>query len=168
LAKGGEALPAVDARVWTQDWGVHLQGFGDGSNVIKCLGAYVCRTAIGDSRILAIDETHVTFRWKDRANGNASRTEKITGVEFTERYLRHVLPVGLRAIRRYGYCHPAAKAKRERVAFQTGRPLVIGPTERPTPPPPPLCPCCGGEMRPVLRIPAWWNPGCAPPHARAV
>src|SRR5690606_27542043 len=29
---------------------------------------------------------------------------------------------GLRAVRYHGDCHPAAKAKRERVAFHTGRP----------------------------------------------
>jgi len=37
--------PAIPAAVWRRDWGVHLQAFGDGKNVIKYLGAYVCRTA---------------------------------------------------------------------------------------------------------------------------
>ena len=151
-------LPAIDPAVWSKDWGVDLQPFGSGENIIKYLGRYVCRTAIGDSRILSITDTHVSFRWKDRANGNAVRTDTIEGGEFAGRYLRHVLPCGLRAVRYYGYCHPAAKAKRERIAFHTGRPLLIGAATRAPEKAPRLaaCPCCGGTMRPLLRLlPAW-------------
>jgi hypothetical protein len=39
----------------------------------------------------------------------------LTGSEFVCHYLRHVLPSGLRSIRYYGFCHPAAKAKRQRI-----------------------------------------------------
>lgn len=41
-------LPAIDDAVWQKDWGVHLQPFGSGENIIKYLGRYVCRTAIGE------------------------------------------------------------------------------------------------------------------------
>jgi hypothetical protein len=57
----------------------------------------------------------------------------MAGVEFVARYLRHVLPIGLRAIRRYGYGHPAAKATRERIAFHTGVNLILGQPETPPP-----------------------------------
>ena len=157
-------LPAIDPAVWMKDWGVHLKSFGDGKRAIQYLGAYVCRTAISDARILAITEASVTFTWKDRAHGNARRVETLSGAEFVKRYLRHVLPLSMRAIRRYGFCHPAAKEKRERIAFHTGVPLLIGPAD---PPPPPkrgsLCPCCGAQMLPLLRVPASWNSGRAPP-----
>lgn len=39
--------------------------------------------------------THVSFRWNDRARGDARRTETLEGGEFVARYLRHVLPRGL-------------------------------------------------------------------------
>jgi len=158
-------FPAIDAAVWDKDWGVHLQPFGSGESAIKYLGAYVCRTAIGDSRIVGIYGDNVTFRWKDRAHGNAPRTDTIPGVEFVARYLRHVLPRGMRAIRHYGYCHPAAKLKRERVAVHTGRPLLIGAFE-PTPPKPASarkCPCCGAPMLRIMTIPAPWQSSRAPP-----
>lgn len=155
--------PGVDPAVWKKDWGVHLQSFGDGGRAIQYLGAYVCRTAIGDSRILAVDETGVTFTWKDRAHGNARRVERVSGVEFVKRYLRHVLPTAMRAIRRYGFCHPAARDKRERIAFLTGCPLVLGTVDPPSPKPGPLCPCCGTKMIPLMRLPASWNFGRAPP-----
>ncbi len=158
-------LPAIDPAVWQKDWGVHLQPFGSGENIIKYLGRYVCRTAIGDSRILSITDTHVTFSWRDRANGNAPKTETLTGGEFVNRYLRHVLPRGLRAIRYFGFCHPAAKAKRERIAFHTGRPLHIGALAKPPEKPPHVvtCPCCGEPMKKLLRLLPAWNPGRAPP-----
>lgn len=162
-------LPALDPEIWQKDWGVHLQPFGSGGNIIRYLGRYVCRTAIGGSRIISISDTHVSFRWKDRAHGNASRVETLEGVEFVRRYLRHVLPGGLRAVRHYGFCHPAAKAKRERIAFHTGRPLLIGALALPPPKPPPApyrCPCCGGEMKPIARLLPGWRGGRAPPPER--
>ena len=158
-------LPAIDPSVWTQDWGVHLQPFGSGENIIKYLGRYVCRTAIGDSRIVSMTDTHVSFHWKDRANGNAPRVETIEGMEFVKRYLRHVLPRGMRAVRYFGFCHPAAKAKRERIAFHTGRPLLIGPALVAPEKPPHVvsCPCCGEPMKKLLRLLPAWSPGRAPP-----
>lgn len=157
--------PAIDPAVWQKDWGVHLQAFGSGENIIKYLGRYVCRTAIGDSRIVSVTDTHVSFRWKDRANGDATRIETLEGAEFAKRYLRHVLPRGLRAIRHYGFCHPAAKAKRERIAFHTGRPLLIGAPVAANPKPPHVvsCPCCGGPMKKLLRLLPAWSPSRAPP-----
>lgn len=163
-------LPAIDPSIWEKDWGVHLQPFGSGENVIKYLGSYVCRTAIGDSRILSITDTHVSFRWKDRANGDAQRVETIEGAEFVNRYLRHVLPRGMRAIRYYGFCHPAAKTKRERIAFHTGRPLLVGaPQVKPVKPSHVVaCPCCGEPMVKLLRLlPAWSSSRAPPPEKRS-
>ena len=158
-------LPAIDPLVWLKDWGVDLKPFGSGENIIKYLGAYVCRTAIGDSRIVSLTETHVSFRWKDRAHGDVMRLETLTGGEFVKRYLRHVLPRGLRAVRYHGFCHPAAKAKRERVAFHTGRPLLIGATPLAIKKPPHvvICSCCGEPMKKILRLLPAWHSGRGPP-----
>lgn len=158
-------LPAIDPSIWNKEWGVHIQPFGSGENIIKYLGSYVCRTAIGDSRILSLSDTHVSFRWKDRANGDVQRVETIEGVEFVKRYLRHVLPRGLRAIRYHGFCHPAAKIKRERIAFHTGRPLLVGALEvKPAKPPHTVaCPCCGEPMKKLLRLLPAWGRSRAPP-----
>lgn len=149
----------LDECVWEKDWGVHLQPFGTGASAIKYLGAYVCRGPIGDSRIIGINNDQVSFRWKDRAKGGAPQVESISGVEFVARYLRHVLPMGMRAVRHYGFCHPAAKAKREKIAFLTGRPLLIGgavlPPLKPERPPK-TCPCCGGQLLLVRNIEAPW------------
>lgn len=156
-------LPAVDPAVWVQDWGVHIQPFGDGKRIIQYLGTYVSRTAISDVRILEVTDSTVTFSWKDRRNGDAKRKETLSGVEFTRRFLRHVLPTGLRSIRRYGFCHPAAKRTRQRIAFYSGVPLVLGPEPPPPQRPPLLCLRCGGEMIPLARLLSSWKLGRAPP-----
>lgn len=140
----------VDPTVWRIDWGINIKAFGTGVAAIKYLGAYVCRTAIGDSRIVAADEKSVTFRWKNRAKGDRIETMTLPGVEFVARYLRHVLPRKMHAIRYYGFSHPAAKVKRERIAFHTGMPLLLGaPTvsESDKPASLPSCPCCRKPMK---------------------
>ena len=163
LAATEPRLPAVDDAVWEKDWGVHLQPFGSGGRAIQYLGAYVSRTAIGDSRIAGLTEDTVTFRWKDRANGGVPRTETLPGVEFVRRYLRHVLPRGMKAIRYYGFCHPAAKTKRATLAAATGSALPAAPAEKPAAPAR-LCPCCQKPMVRLLPVaPLWLRTSVTPP-----
>lgn len=142
----------VDPVVWRKDWGVHIQPAGSGTAAVKYLGAYVARSVISDARILAVGERSVTFRWQDRARGR-TETLELTGVEFVRRYLRHVLPAGLRSVRYYGFCHPAAKANRMRVQLDAGMILDFGSTAARTaasdPNTYPRCPKCGGPCRPV-------------------
>jgi hypothetical protein len=147
----------VDPDVWNKDWGVHIQPAGSGASTLKYLGAYVARTAIGDSRMVNVAANSVTFRWKNRSKGNRIEILSLPGVEFVRRYLRHVLPRGLRSIRYYGFCHPAAKAKRLRVQFHSGRVVDFGATPQPHAAPSaaaPKCPRCGGDLRLLLRLTA--------------
>jgi hypothetical protein len=139
----------VDPKVWSIDWGVHIQPAGNGASALKYLSAYVAHTAINDARIQEVTPQSVTFRWKDRADRGRQRTSTVPGVEFVKRYLRHVLPQGLRAIRYYGFCHPAAKANRLRIQLHTGQCLQFGATTTVPPPlaPVPQCPCCHNPMR---------------------
>jgi hypothetical protein len=109
-----------------------------------------CRAAIGDSRIAEVTDTTGSFRWKDCARSGVLRVDPVPGTEFIARYLRHIQPRRLRSILHYGFCFPAARAKREHVALHTGRPLILAepslrpPAERAQPL---ACPCCGGPMQ---------------------
>jgi hypothetical protein len=126
---------------------------------VKYLGAYVARTAIADARIQAVTERGVTFRWRDRADGNRLKALSVSGVEFVRRYLRHVLPVGLRSIRYYGFCHPAAKANRLRIQFLAGMQVdlgAVGPSR-----PPARVPCCAFCQGPLR-----WIPPLLPPYRK--
>ena len=89
----------VDPAVWRLDWGVHVQPCGDGAAAVKYLGAYVAKSAIGDARMVSMDNKTVSFRWKDRSRGDAMKVMTVEGVEFVRRYLRHALPKGMRSIR---------------------------------------------------------------------
>jgi hypothetical protein len=62
------------------------------------------RVAIANSRLLALDEHGVTFRWKDyRAKGKTRhKTMTLTTDELIRRFLLHVLPSGFHRIRHYG------------------------------------------------------------------
>jgi hypothetical protein len=149
----------VDPKVWSKDWGVHIQPAGSGAPAVKYLGAYVARTAINDARMVALADDSVSFRWKDRSDHNRTKTKTLPGVEFVSRYLRHVLPMGLRAIRYYGFCHPTAKANRMRVQLHSGRPVELGSTSKEladlTDNGCPPCPRCGKPTQLLLTLTRW-------------
>ena len=158
----------VDPAVWSLDWGVQIQPVGAGAAALKYLGTYVARTAISDSRILEVTDTAVSFRWQDRQH---DRTEKLTlpGVEFVRRYLRHVLPKGLRSVRYYGFCHPSAKARRLRVQCHAGKAVQLGNTgaAEPAGASLPPCPRCGGPTQLLCSLPPWPpRQRGPPPHRR--
>ena len=60
--------------------------------------------AIANSRLIALDERGVTFRWKDYRDKGKTRhkTMTLTTDEFMRRFLLHVLPSGFHRIRHYG------------------------------------------------------------------
>lgn len=138
----------VDPKVWHLNWGVKIHPFGTGENAVKYLGAYVARSVIADSRILAMTNDSVTFSWKDRRHGRRKDSTTLPGTQFVHRYLRHVLPRGLRAIRYFGFSHPAAKNKRIQIQFQSGRPLALGSEDTASTEKEDLYPCpkCGQPM----------------------
>jgi hypothetical protein len=85
-------------------WVVYAkQAFGSPESVVEYLGRYTHRVAISNARILKVTETHVTFSWCDRENGYQKKTETISGVEFLNRFLDHIVPPYFRRIRHLGF-----------------------------------------------------------------
>ena len=72
--------------------------------VLAYLSRYTHRVAIANSRLLALDEQGVTFKWKDyRAKERVRhKTMTLASDEFMRRFLLHVLPAGFHRIRHYG------------------------------------------------------------------
>lgn len=102
------------SEAWKKEWCSFCKPFGEGREaVLRYLARYVFRIAISNARILTMDETHVTFRYKDNDNGQM-KEERIPGVDFIRRYLLHVLPKGFHKVRYYGLWHPGQRAKQER------------------------------------------------------
>jgi hypothetical protein len=91
--------------IWDLPWVSFCKHYGRGNDaVLKYLSRYVFRTAISNARILSMDRTHVTFRYKHRST-DTWRTRRLTGVEFLRRFLLHVLPRGFHKVRYYGLWH---------------------------------------------------------------
>ena len=87
------------------EWVVYAKRpFAGPQAVLAYLSRYTHRVAISNSRLLAMDERGVTFRWKDyRAKGNTRhKAMALSPQEFMRRFLLHVLPGGFHRIRHYG------------------------------------------------------------------
>jgi hypothetical protein len=113
-AKEPAIFAAIPAQVWHREWVSFCKQYGHGNNaVLTYLSRYVFRTAISNARVLSMDETHVTFRWKDR-KGNSWRTERVPGLDFLRRFLQHVLPRGFHKVRYYGLWNPTNREQSDR------------------------------------------------------
>ena len=81
-AESPAVFETISKSVWQRKWVSFCKHYGSGNDaVLNYLSRYVFRTAITNARILGMDQTHVTFRWKDRTAG-AWSTERVPGVEF--------------------------------------------------------------------------------------
>ena len=111
LAEKHPALhDAVPATAWREEWVANILPWSGGRDgVLAYLARYVFRIAITSARLVAMDETHVTFKWKDRKQSRW-RTCRVTGEEFLRRFLQHVLPKGFHKVRYYGLWHFSRRA----------------------------------------------------------
>ena len=58
--------------------------------------------AITNSRLLALEDGTVRFRYRDYRGGDLEREMELEVGEFIRRFLQHVLPKGFQRIRQYG------------------------------------------------------------------
>lgn len=94
---------ALLKRASIKTWDIDIKPPLDGPHhVVRYLSRYVHRIAISNSRILSYDGSEVIFRYKDRFDGNKTKTLPLSGEAFTRRFLSHVLPDRFVRIRHYG------------------------------------------------------------------
>ena len=81
--------------------------------MLAYLSRYTHRIAISNSRLIALDDKQVTFKYKDyRAkDGDLYKTMALPISEFIRRFLLHVLPSGFHRIRHYGLLANGGRAK---------------------------------------------------------
>jgi len=152
------------------EWVVYAKRpFAGPEAVLAYLSRYTHRVAISNSRLIALDERGVTFRWKDyRAKGHTRyKAMTLDAGEFMRRFLLHVLPSGFHRIRHYGLlancCRsanlalarqllqvPAQEPQQDEDALDDGRPTFV-------------CPHCGHSMI-VVQIFRRGEPIRAPPE----
>jgi hypothetical protein len=142
-----------------QEWVVYAKRpFAGPGAVLAYLSRYTHRVAISNSRLVAMEDGSVSFRWKDyRAKGRTRhKTMTLTADEFMRRFLLHGLPTGFHRIRHYGLL--ANASRREHLARV--RDLLDVPPPEPTrtepdeaPRPAFVCRCCGAVMRVIECFP---------------
>jgi hypothetical protein len=154
------------AKLRRIEWVVYAKRpFGGSEQVLAYLGRYTHRVAIANSRLVKIDDGHVSFRWRDYRQDATNKVMTLTAEEFIRRFLLHALPDGFKRIRHYGFLANGHRADKLALC----RRLLAAP---PPPPPAPTrdyrernrlltgrdldcCPYCGGAM---VTVAAW-------PHA---
>jgi hypothetical protein len=158
------AFTACIAAARRVDWVVYAKKpFGGPAQVLAYLGRYTHRIAIANSRIVALDDDHVAFSWKDYRQDGATKIMKLKPDEFIRRFLLHTLPDGFHRIRHFGFManrHRAAKLAlcrsflldHEQTAPNNveASPVSSDPQTRADVP---ACPDCGGVMRIIGRVP---------------
>ncbi|TPL71624.1 IS91 family transposase [Mesorhizobium sp. B2-3-15] len=156
------------APVREKRWVVYAKPpFAGPEAVLAYLSRYTHRVAISNRRLIAFDETGVTFRYKDYRRDGADRQQVMTLAidEFIRRFLLHVLPHGFHRIRHYGLL--AGGSRKGSLARARELLNVAAPSENDTSQEPPdvrpPCPCCGGRMI-IIEVFERWRQPRGPPH----
>jgi len=90
-------------RCRKKPWVVYSQApFAGPRRLLDYLGRYTHRVAISNHRIVACQNGHVHYRYRDRRDGDRLKTDVLPVEEFLHRFLQHVLPDHFLRIRHYG------------------------------------------------------------------
>jgi hypothetical protein len=93
----------IDGLV-NRDWVVFNKApFAGPEKVVKYIGRYTHRVAIGNHRILAVNDEGIRFAYKDNKDSAKIKEMTLKPDEFIKRFLWHVLPKRFHKIRHYGF-----------------------------------------------------------------
>jgi hypothetical protein len=162
-----DRLKTLPARVWKPRWVVHCQPAGSGQAALRYLSRYVFKTATGNRDLPLLPNGRVRWRYRESTIGSWQHVD-LEPFELIRRFLQHVLPSGFHRVRRFGWLHPAARAKLNRVralwrqapvlsdaqraAWQPPQPELEPPEPLPAPESKLLCPHC---RRPMTHCGSW-------------
>ncbi len=167
-----QGATGVAARQWlrqaaAQDFVVYSKPPMAGpEQVLRYLGRYTHRIAISNERLVEHRDGEVTFVYKDRRDGGRRKAKTVSGVEFSRRFLHHVVPRRFVRVRHYGLLANGVKGRRLARArsllgvsapserAQAGREPWQDAYRRLLGKDPQLCPACGvGRLVVVAAIP---------------
>ena len=168
----------VPAKVWKGHWNVGCQGAGSGENALRYLARYVFKTATGNRTLQVQPDGQVRWPYRESKTGKDT-VVRLAPMEWMRRFLQHILPAHFARVRTFGWLHPAAKVRGNRVRALLGEAPLLSAAEKAawqppadpevaappdaqpsTPPPQPhRCPLCQKAMR----LAGIWNAGELPP-----
>ncbi len=142
--------------LFRKDWVVYAKRpFGGPEHVLRYLGRYTHRIAISNHRLLSFDGSNVTFRWRDYARGNKSRTMTVSASEFIRRFLLHVLPKRFVRIRHFGFMANSQRSASMELCRRLLEMAAVPPPEQaPATNSTWLCPTCRAPMVVIERLTA--------------
>jgi hypothetical protein len=134
--------------------------FGGPEQVLKYLARYTHRVAISNQRLLSMEDGQVTFRYKDYAAGQRSKTMTLSAEEFLRRFVQHVLPRGFVKIRHYGLLAPRGRDERLELCRRLLLPATVAihlhdgaeTPDRVGPAREHCCPTCGGRSFAIRQL----------------
>jgi hypothetical protein len=160
----------IPTKVWKQSWVVHSQPAGSGENALGYLSRYIFKTATANRTVDLLANGKVRWPYRDSKTGQWQSLD-LEPDQLISRFLQHVLPRGYCRVRLFGWLHPAAKVRANRVRALLRQPPSLSPeelrvwqppvteeevavAEETTPPPStaPLCPRC---QKPMTLIGHW-------------
>jgi len=144
-------------------------------HLLRYLGRYVHRIALGNERIVDFHDGQVTFRYRNRRRENRTQLLTLPASQFVKLFLLHILPSRFVRIRHYGLLANGQRtALLKRAREHLGNPVPPEPHQirdvswqdlyrRLTGRDPNLCPYCERGILQVVAI----IPLLTPTHARA-
>ncbi len=141
----------IDPKVWELGFNVNCQPMTESHHSVRYLAPYVFKVAITNTRIIKEENRMVFFKYKKK-DSNRWRTMSLNVFEFIRRFLQHVLPTGFMKVRYYGFMHPCASVKADRIRtlieIAFGFEIDESPAEKISVTGP-VCSECGGRL--ILR-----------------
>jgi len=176
-----ELFVQVPAQVWKGHWNVGCQAAGSGENALRYLARYVFKTATANRKVTRLPEGKLLWTYR-QSKTRRFLSMKFDPLDFMARFLQHILPRGFARVRTFGWLHPAAKVRANRVRALLRQQPLLTPAQQQAwnpPPDPPeqipplsqpstlnsdesraghqptLCPRC----QQVMRLVGSWRPG---------
>jgi len=162
-----ELFKEVPGKVWKRHWNVDSRPAGSGQNALRYLSRYIFKTATSNRTVQLLPEGKVRWPYRQSQTGQHTSLD-LQPLDFMARFLQHVLPRSYARVRTFGWLHPTAKVRANRVrALLREKPLLtqteqqtwtppaaldFSPpaapaTERPTVCAAPRCPRCQNVMQ---------------------
>jgi hypothetical protein len=170
LKEHPQLLAQIPTKVWKQRWVVHCQPAGSGERALGYLSRYIFKTATANRTVHLLANGQVRWPYRDSKTGQFQSLD-LEAHQLISRFLQHVLPQGYCRVRLFGWLHPAAKRRANRVrALLKEKPILSqeelrawqppatdeeSPLDKePTPAPSrtPLCPRC---QKPMILLGRW-------------
>ncbi|MBK8956795.1 MAG: IS91 family transposase [Saprospiraceae bacterium] len=103
IQSGLSNCPTIQKSLWSKPWIVYAKRpFASVHAVIEYLARYTHKIAISNHRICHIDDSNVTFRYKDYRQKGIVKKLTLTHEEFIRRFSMHIMDKRFVRIRHYG------------------------------------------------------------------